>query len=164
MREVPPGRLEAFVGPSGVGKDVLIRAVHAALPATHAVCRTITREADAAGEPCDAATPEEFRRREAAGEFLLSWEAHGLCYGIPATVAGRLAGGQDCLVNLSRAVLAEAAAKVPELVVLSITAAPEVLAQRLAGARPRERGGNPPPSRPGRAGAAAGGGGGERRQ
>ena len=126
------GCLVAFVGPSGAGKDSLIRAVHAARPDTHPVRRVITRPAGAGGEDFEAVSAAEFEAREAAGAFLLSWRAHGLAYGIPKEVSGRLARGSTCLVNLSRGILAEAAARVPRLVVLSVTASPETLARRLA--------------------------------
>jgi ribose 1,5-bisphosphokinase len=131
------GRLIAFVGASGAGKDTLMQAVARARPGLHLVRRAITRPAEAGGEPFEPVAEAEFARRQAAGGFALAWPAHGLRYGIPADVADRLAGGTDCLVNLSRAVLAEARARFPTLLVLNITAAPATLAARLA-ARGRE--------------------------
>jgi len=68
-----------------------------------------------------------------AGAFALDWRAHGLCYGIPATIDAVLADGRDVLFNGSRAVLAEAAARYPGLRVLHVTARPETLARRLSG-------------------------------
>jgi ribose 1,5-bisphosphokinase len=67
----------------------------------------------------------------------LDWAAHGLRYGIRSNVLTRLARGEDCIVNLSRAVLAEAAHLAPDFVVLALTASPNVLQERLAG-RARE--------------------------
>jgi len=49
--------------------------------------------------------------------------------------------GRDMLVNLSRRVLPQAQARFPRLIVLHLTAAPEVLAARLA-ARGREAAGD----------------------
>lgn len=127
------GRLIVVVGPSGVGKDSLMDALCAARPGLHRVRRVITRAPDAGGECFEAVSREVFARRRAAGAFALSWQAHGLHYAIPADTLGVLEAGDDALANLSRAVLAEARAVFPPLHVLSVTAPPEVLAQRLAG-------------------------------
>ena len=132
-----PGRLIAVVGPSGVGKDTVMRALVHARPDMHLVRRVITRPGDAGGEAFDSATVAGFEARAAAGEFLLHWQAHGLHYGIPRRVEQVLKTGGDAVVNLSRSVLAEAQARVSELVVINLTATPQVLAERLA-ARGRE--------------------------
>ncbi len=132
-----PGRLIAVVGPSGVGKDSLIVAIVAACPGLCRARRVITRQPDAGGEDFEAIREAEFARRRAAGDFVLWWAAHGLHYGIPAATRQVLAGGRDVIANLSRGVLADAQMAFPRLHVLSLTAPPEVLAQRL-GARGRE--------------------------
>ena len=133
------GRLFAVVGPSGAGKDTLMAEAARARPAVALVRRVITRPAEAGGEPFEGVTPDEFARRDAAGAFALSWEAHGLSYGIPAGIAGDLATGRDVLVNLSRRALPAALARFPDPTVLNVTAPPEVLAARLR-ARGRETG------------------------
>ena len=126
------GRLIAVVGPSGVGKDTVMTAVARAWPGLHLVRRVITRPSEAGGEDFEGVSPEAFRRRAVTGEFALHWQAHGLCYGIPRGVSDVLAEGRPALVNLSRAVLAEAQARFPGMAVLSLTAPPEVLAARLS--------------------------------
>lgn len=131
------GRAFAVVGPSGAGKDTLMAAAQAARPDLVLVRRVITRPESAGGEPFEGVTAAEFARRRAAGDFALDWQAHGLCYGIPATVRDDLAAGRLVLFNGSRAMLPAAAAAFPGLAVLHVTAAPEVLATRLA-ARGRE--------------------------
>jgi ribose 1,5-bisphosphokinase len=131
--------LVVVVGPSGAGKDTLMERARAALDGDgrfRFVRREITRPADAGGEAHVAVTPAEFAARRAAGLYALSWEAHGLGYGIPADVAGDLALGHVVVANISRASIAAAAAMFPTLV-LEITAPAEVLAARLA-ARGRE--------------------------
>ncbi|MCW3475769.1 phosphonate metabolism protein/1,5-bisphosphokinase (PRPP-forming) PhnN [Limobrevibacterium gyesilva] len=127
------------VGPSGAGKDTLMEAARRRLAGDarfRFVRREITRPREAGGEdhvPVDAAG---FARRRAAGAYALSWEAHGLGYGIPADIADALAAGRVVVANVSRAVIADAARRFP-VRVLEITAPPEVLARRLA-ARGRE--------------------------
>ena len=128
-----PGRLVAVAGASGVGKDSLIRALAAALPGLEPVRRVITRPAGDGAEDHEPASAAAFRARAAAQGFCLWWEAHGLCYGIPAEVARDVAAGAGRIVNLSRAVLPEAALLFPGLTVLHVTARPETLARRLSG-------------------------------
>ncbi|TNC71332.1 phosphonate metabolism protein/1,5-bisphosphokinase (PRPP-forming) PhnN [Rubellimicrobium roseum] len=126
------GRLVAVVGPSGVGKDSLIDALCGARPWFHRVRRTITRP-PGAGERFDSVSAEVFERMRRDGAFCLHWAAHGLRYGLRAEVEARVAGGQDAVANLSRGALPEAALVFPRLLVLNLTASPEVLAERLAG-------------------------------
>ncbi|RDC73687.1 phosphonate metabolism protein/1,5-bisphosphokinase (PRPP-forming) PhnN [Rhodovulum sp. 12E13] len=131
------GRLIAVVGPSGAGKDSVAAAMVARRPALHWVRRVVTRPAEPGGEPFVPATEAEFARAEAGGAFALAWRAHGLAYGVPRAELACLGAGRDALVNLSRGVLGEAQARFPSLVVLHVTARPELRAQRLA-ARGRE--------------------------
>lgn len=131
------GRFIAVVGPSGVGKDSLIEAICAARPELHRVRRAITRNPDLGGEDFEAVGSALFAARAAGGDFALHWRAHDLGYGIPAAVRQVLGRGQDAIANLSRGVLGRAAQEFGQLHVLHVTAAPDVLAQRLA-ARGRE--------------------------
>lgn len=131
------GQLIGVVGPSGVGKDSVMRALAEARPGFGLVRRVITRPGDAGGEVFDSVGEAEFVRRRAAGDFVLHWQAHGLYYGIPVRVRHDLAQGRTCLVNLSRSVLARAEAQFSDFVTLHLTAPTAVLAQRLA-ARGRE--------------------------
>ncbi|VDC24577.1 phosphonate metabolism protein/1,5-bisphosphokinase (PRPP-forming) PhnN [Pseudogemmobacter humi] len=125
----------AIVGPSGAGKDTLIRGALAARPDLHLVRRVITRPTEAGGEDFEGVTPAEFAYRRARRDFALTWEAHGLSYGIPRDQAD---GPGDVIFNGSRAVLPRAAAVFPGLRVILVTAPAIVLAARLA-TRGRER-------------------------
>lgn len=127
------GRLAAVVGPSGVGKDSVMEAVAASDPSYVLARRVITRPSEAGGEEFEGVSADIFEARRSAGEFVLSWSAHGLWYGVPRGIEAELEGGRTVLVNLSRAVLLEAQATFPDLQVISLTAPPEVLAARLAG-------------------------------
>ena len=133
------GHLFAVVGPSGAGKDTLMAEARRARSDIVLARRVITRPAEAGGEPFEGVTPEDFARRQAAGAFVLSWQAHGLSYGVPASIEDDLAQGRDVLVNLSRGVLPAALSRFPDLTILNISAPPEVLAARLQ-ARGRETG------------------------
>ncbi|WP_368085971.1 phosphonate metabolism protein/1,5-bisphosphokinase (PRPP-forming) PhnN [Tropicimonas marinistellae] len=106
-------------------------------PDLYLVRRVITRPAEAGGEPFEGVNVDEFRRRKAAGEFVLDWEAHGLHYGIPNTVDRAIAEGRNVLFNGSRGVLGRAWEEFPGLTVVLVTASVPVLADRLA-ARGRE--------------------------
>ncbi|MDF1729285.1 MAG: phosphonate metabolism protein/1,5-bisphosphokinase (PRPP-forming) PhnN [Sulfitobacter sp.] len=127
------GRLIAVVGPSGVGKDSLMEALAAARPEMRLVQRTITRPQELGGENFLSVTEAEFRRALDAGAFCLHWRAHDLRYGIPADLPNQVDEGQEALVNLSRGVLDQAQRLFPDLIVLKLTASPEVLAARLKG-------------------------------
>ena len=131
--------LVLVVGPSGAGKDTLMVGARAALAAdgrVRFVRREITRGAEAGGEDHVAVDMATFVRRRAAGAYALSWEAHGLGYGVPADIAEDVRAGRLVVVNGSRGAIGEAAARFP-VVVLEVTAPAEVLARRLA-ARGRE--------------------------
>jgi ribose 1,5-bisphosphokinase len=127
--------LVLVVGPSGAGKDTLLGLARQALTNDRRfrfVRRVITRSADPDGEDHEAVTPEAFAQRS----FALQWRAHGLSYGIPAEVEAELADGRVMVANVSRGIIAEAAARFP-VRIIQVTAPAGVLAARLA-ARGRE--------------------------
>ncbi len=130
------GRFIAIVGPSGVGKDSVMHAAQARCPDLFLVRRVITRP-NTDGEDFEQVDQTEFLAGVARGDFVLHWQAHGLHYGIPATVLDRLRAGQDVLANLSRAVLGQLADQFENSMIVMINAAPDTLAQRLQ-ARGRE--------------------------
>ena len=135
------GLFVAIVGPSGAGKDALIRGLAARLGEGDRVFyarRVVTRCADAF-EDHDTLTEEAFAAARAQGRFALAWNAHGLHYGVPREIDARIAGGDAVVCNVSRAIVAEVRRLYrPSLIVL-VTARPETLAARLA-ARAREDG------------------------
>ncbi|RKE79407.1 phosphonate metabolism protein/1,5-bisphosphokinase (PRPP-forming) PhnN [Rhizobium sp. AG855] len=134
------GTLVAVVGPSGVGKDSLIGAARTALadsPGIRFARRMITRPADEAGENHMPVSAGDFGQLEKAGAFAVSWDAHGLKYGVPASVLDDLEAGRIVVVNGSRSALDRFQSVFPRLVVVTVTASRDVLAARLA-ARGRE--------------------------
>lgn len=133
------GLLIFLIGPSGAGKDSLIDASRERLEAAgvEIARRVITRSAEAKGEAAQGVTPEQFEALRAQGAFAMHWRANGLDYGIPRQVDQWLAAGRSVLVNGSRAYLAEARQRYPDLLAVMVEVKPEVLRQRLL-ARGRE--------------------------
>ena len=135
-----PGTLWLVVGPSGVGKDSLIDGARHKLGDDARFAfprREITRPPDAGGEEHVAITEEEFRFRRLYGHYILSWEANGLCYGVPVLVKEDLAAGRIVVLNGSRRAVADARTKVLNLRVFEVTAPEHILRARLK-ARGRE--------------------------
>lgn len=130
---VSSGRLILVVGPSGAGKDTLIDYVRDRLrdpPRVRFVRRVISRPAGA-GEDHEPVDREAFDRMVHRGGFSLHWQAHGLSYGIPSQIDGWLAQGDVVVANGSRAVLADARQRYPQLTIVNIIAPMDVLAKRL---------------------------------
>ncbi len=121
------------MGPSGSGKDSLLRALRDRLkPADPVVIahRYITRAADA-NEASVALTADEFHRRIDHGCLAMHWQSHGLHYGIGVEIEQWLARGLKVIVNGSREYLPDAAARYPKLCAVHVRVKPEVLAVRL---------------------------------
>lgn len=122
------------VGPSGAGKDTLLREARTALegdPRFRFTRRVITRGEDQGAEDHEQAEPAEFEARRESGGFALWWRAHGLCYGIPADIAEDIEAGRVVVANVSRTCIGEAASRFP-VRVIEITAPTDLLARRLA--------------------------------
>ncbi|GAA4162140.1 phosphonate metabolism protein/1,5-bisphosphokinase (PRPP-forming) PhnN [Shinella granuli] len=137
---VAAGTMVVVVGPSGAGKDSVMSyaARHfAGEPRLGFVRRVITRPPDAGGEAHEAVDAAGFQARAAAGAFAVSWDAHGLSYGIPRETLDRLSEGMTLVANGSRSALPAFAAAYERLKVVLITARADILAARLA-ARGRE--------------------------
>ena len=130
------GALALVVGPSGAGKDTLIGAARAALADDARFSfprRVVTRTAMVELEDHDSVDVDEFGRQKLRGAYALDWEAHGLCYGVPAAIEAAMVAGRIVVVNTSRKVIERAIEKYPSCHVLLVTARPEVRARRLAG-------------------------------
>ena len=84
-------------------------------------------------EDHDTVDRNSFNLEKLRGAFALDWEAHGLCYGIPAAIEDAMADGRVVVVNTSRKIIELALEKYPRCFVLLVTATPEVRAKRLSG-------------------------------
>lgn len=132
------GTLFLVVGPSGAGKDTLIRAAHARLGPPYVFPRrTVTRPRDPLDEDHVTEDAESFAARERDGAFALSWRAHGLAYGIPASITADLEAGRHVVVNVSREIVEHVRTRFAPVRVLLVTAPPDTLRGRLD-ARGRE--------------------------
>jgi thymidine phosphorylase len=127
------GNFFFVVGPSGAGKDSLLSGVQPLLPPGEFIFarRVITRQAVAHTEDHDSCTEAEFLAREKNGDFLITWQAHGLMYGLPAALRDALASGIHVIANGSRGMIELLQRKVPKLSVLEVNAPIDVLRARL---------------------------------
>ena len=128
--------LVLVVGPSGAGKDTLINAAKTALAGDGRFVfprRVVTRPAVSALEDHESVSPEEFALQQANGAYALSWGAHGLQYGLPASIKDDIAAGSVVVMNGSRAMVGTARGAFPDTAVILVEASLEARAQRLAG-------------------------------
>ncbi|MBB4372289.1 ribose 1,5-bisphosphokinase [Bradyrhizobium sp. cir1] len=136
---IGPGRLVLVVGPSGAGKDTLLRLAQAACADDLSVVfpRRVVTRASSADEDNIAVSQDEFRRARDHGDFAVHWEAHGHAYALPLEINDDIRAGCAVVANVSRTVIATLRRAYANVVVVAITAPPDVLAQRLA-ARARQ--------------------------
>ncbi len=135
-----PGLLVYVVGPSGAGKDSVLAGLRNSPDADHRIViaqRYITRPRQIGGERHVPLSEQAFLQHDQAGSFAMTWEGHGLHYGIGIEIEGWLKHGLTVLVNGSRAHLPEARRRFPDLKAVCISATPEIIATRL-GRRRRE--------------------------
>ena len=140
---IGPGRLVLVVGPSGAGKDTLLRLAQAACVDDHDIVfpRRVVTRASSADEDNIALSPDEFARARDHGDFAVHWDAHGHSYALPLEINDDIRAGRAVVANVSRTVIAALRQAYANVVVVAITAPPDVLAQRLA-ARARHTDGN----------------------
>ena len=75
----------------------------------------------------------------AADAYAMHWEAHGHCYALPRAIDDDIRAGRTVIVNVSRTVIAAMRRAYADVVVVSITAPPEVLAAAAGDAGARQR-------------------------
>jgi phosphonate metabolism protein PhnN/1,5-bisphosphokinase (PRPP-forming) len=126
------GTLFLVVGPSGVGKDALIRAAHRRLlPHGFVFPRRWITAPDDRGEDHIPVSCADFDEAIARGFIDLNWTAHGLRYGIPAGVRDDLSGGLHVIINVSRLLIPQARARFPRVRVVHVSAPQELVRSRL---------------------------------
>jgi ribose 1,5-bisphosphokinase len=131
---VGPGRLVLVVGPSGAGKDTLIDGARDACqgdPRFVFPRRLVTRPASQF-EDHDTLSQTLFDQAVVEGRLALWWNAHGLKYGIPASIDDDIRAARTVVCNVSRTIVAAARERYAQVAVVMITASAEILAARLA--------------------------------
>ncbi len=93
--------------------------------------RVITREASAF-EDNEAVSAGTFPKAQARGDFAMHWEAHGHRYALSRAIDDEIRAGRTVVANVSRTVIGAARRAYADVVVVSITAPPNVLAERIA--------------------------------
>jgi ribose 1,5-bisphosphokinase len=131
---IGPGRLVLVVGPSGAGKDTLLGLAKAACADDPNIVfprRMITREASASEEN-EEVSIGTFQEALTRGEYAMHWEAHGHCYALSLAIDDEIRAGRTIVANVSRTVIGAMRRAYADVVVVSITAPPNVLAERIA--------------------------------
>jgi ribose 1,5-bisphosphokinase len=131
---IGPGRLILVVGPSGAGKDTLLGLAKAACAEDRGIVfprRVITRQASAS-EDNEEVSLGTFQEALTRSEYAMHWEAHGHCYALSRAIDDEIRAGHTVVANVSRTVVAAMRGAYASVLVVSITAPPNVLAERLA--------------------------------
>jgi ribose 1,5-bisphosphokinase len=131
---IGPGRLVLVVGPSGAGKDTLLGLAKASCADDGNVVfprRVITREASASEEN-EEVSIGTFQEALTRGEYAMHWEAHGHRYALWRAIDDDIRSGRTIVANVSRTVIGAMRRAYADVVVVSITAPPNVLAERIA--------------------------------
>ena len=131
---IGPGRLILIVGPSGAGKDTLLGLAKAACAEDPGIVfprRAITREASAS-EDNEEVSAGTFQEALSRGDFAMHWEAHGHRYALSRAINDDIRAGRTVVANVSRTVISAMRGAYADVVVVLVTAPPNVLAERIA--------------------------------
>ena len=131
---IGPGRLILVVGPSGAGKDTLLGLAKAACAEDAGIVfprRAITREASAS-EDNEEVSAGTFQEALSRGDFAMHWEAHGHRYALSRAIDDDIRAGRTVVANVSRTVISAMRGAYADVVVVLVTAPPNVLAERIA--------------------------------
>ncbi|MFD2251850.1 ribose 1,5-bisphosphokinase [Pseudochelatococcus lubricantis] len=133
MTNLTTGAFVCIVGPSGAGKDSLLAKARAGLADDADVVfpRRLVTRASNDSEDHDTITQAAFDEGVRDGAFALHWQAHGLSYALPLSVAEAIAGGKVAVCNVSRAVVPQVFDLFEHVFVVLITAPPAIITERL---------------------------------
>jgi ribose 1,5-bisphosphokinase len=137
---IGPGRVVLVVGPSGAGKDSVLKVARTRLAGDgrfYFPRRVVTRAADGSEDHASLSC-EAFEVLVANGGFALHWHAHGHRYGIPAEADAAARAGRTVVFNASRQVVGPARERYTSVAVVMLDVPVEIRAARLA-LRNRER-------------------------
>jgi ribose 1,5-bisphosphokinase len=127
-------KLYFLVGPSGVGKDSVLRRLK-----THfysdtqplVAHRYITRPSRQQDENHIELSEFDFQRRSESGLFLFEWNSHGYRYAVGREIKKWLKSGNSVIVNGSREYLAQARQCYKDLIPVWMHVSEDVLRERL---------------------------------
>ncbi len=132
------GTLFLVVGPSGAGKESLIKGAKAALRHDGRFIfprRYITRPAipgtTPGAEDHIPVSEDLFDTMLQRAKLPLEWRAHNFRYGVPASIHEHLSRGRHVILNVSLTVVDHARNTLSPVCVLCISVTHEILAQRL---------------------------------
>src|SRR4051794_14172350 len=131
---IGPGKLVLVVGPSGAGKDTLLGLAKAACADDGKIVfprRVITRQASES-EDNEEVSAGTFQESLARDEYAMHWEAHGHRYALSRAIDDEIRAGHAVVANVSRTIIADMRQAYASVLVISITAPPNVLAERIA--------------------------------
>ncbi len=134
---MPSGTFVCVVGPSGAGKDTLIRLARERLGEGFLFPRRLVTRPPSAFENHASLSETEFERGVRDHLFALHWRAHGLGYAIDRAVLAAMAGGAVVTCNISRDAVAAAQRTFGRMKIVLVTATDAAIAGRLL-ARARE--------------------------
>ena len=149
------GHLFIICAPSGAGKTSLVAEllkIDRGIRLSVSYTTRAPRNGEVNGRDYHFVTPEDFKARQAAGEFLESALVHGNHYGTSrAWIAGQRAAGSDILLEIDWQGAAQVRRLIPDAIGIFVlppsfealvsrlhtraTDAPEVISGRLAAAR-----------------------------
>lgn len=126
------GQLIYLVGPSGSGKDSLLRELAHELPPECVILqRIVTRLDTTQSEESVFLSEADFEEQVAKGAFALHWYANGLSYGIGQELNEHLAAGKTVLLNGSRAYWPQVHQRYSSAILAMVRVEPSLLRQRL---------------------------------
>jgi ribose 1,5-bisphosphokinase len=131
---IGPGKLILVVGPSGAGKDTLITLARKQCQDDADIVfprRVVTRPVSS-GEDHDSLSDQAFENALQRRAFAFWWNAHGLHYGLPATIDTDIQSGRTVVCNVSRAIVDDLRTRYAHPIIVLVTAPEEFLAARLA--------------------------------
>jgi ribose 1,5-bisphosphokinase len=129
-----PARLVYVMGPSGAGKDSVLRYARRELDGRYPIAfahRYITRPIGEDIENYIALSPGEFEQRRSRGLFAFGWEAYGWRYGIGQEIELWRGAGLTVVIDGSRQHFLQHRTALSEALPVLITATPDILRRRL---------------------------------